>query len=96
MERPMSRIIFRQVFAGLAALVVVTASVGAIAVQIDGEENATEGVCLDDGKYGQMAFQTQENRKIRPSVGCGENPVPSTVVRGMISANLEVIWEMSG
>ncbi len=34
--------------------------------------------------------------KIRPSVGCGENSVPSTVARGMISANLEVIWEMSG
>jgi hypothetical protein len=29
-----------------------------------------------------MAFRTQENRKIRPSVGCGENSVPSTVVRG--------------
>jgi hypothetical protein len=40
-----------------------------------------------------MAFQTQENRKIRPSVGCGENSVPSTVVRGgVISAILEVIW----
>jgi ankyrin repeat protein len=35
MERPMSSIKFRQVFAGLAALVVVTASLGAIAGQID-------------------------------------------------------------
>ncbi len=33
--------------------------------------------------------------KIRPSDGCKGNTVPSTVVRGMISANLEVIWAMS-
>ncbi len=43
----------------------------------------------NDGKYGHVAFRThvvfrtQENRKIRPSVGCGENSVPSTVVRGV-------------
>ncbi len=35
MERPMSSIKFRQVIAGLAALVVVAASLGAIAGQID-------------------------------------------------------------
>ena len=33
--------------------------------------------------------------KIRPSDGCKGNTVPSMVVRGMISANLEVIWAMS-
>ncbi len=38
-------------------------------------------VRLNDGKYGQMTFRTQENRKIRPSVGCGDKSVPSTVVR---------------
>ena len=48
----------------------------------DGQVKTTGGVCLNDGKYGQMAFRTRENRKIRPSVGCGENSVPSTVVRG--------------
>ena len=38
-------------------------------------------VRLNDGKYGQMTCRTQENRKIRPSVGCGDKSVPSTVVR---------------
>ncbi len=28
-----------------------------------------------------MAFRTQETRKIRPSVGCGEAFVPSTIVQ---------------
>jgi hypothetical protein len=28
-----------------------------------------------------MAFQTQEKRKITASAGCGENSVPSTMVR---------------
>ncbi len=42
--------------------------------------NVTGEVCLDDGKYGQMAFRAQENRKIRSSDGCGENPVLSTMV----------------
>ncbi|MCZ6587745.1 MAG: hypothetical protein O7B24_07355 [Alphaproteobacteria bacterium] len=50
--------------------------------KIDGQVKSTGGVCLDYGKYGQMALRTQENRKIRPSIGCGENSVPSTVVRG--------------
>ncbi len=41
----------------------------------------TGGVCLDDGKYGQMAFRAQENRKIRSSGGGGNYSVPSTVAR---------------
>ncbi len=32
----------------------------------------------DGGKYGQLAFRTQENRKIRSSDGCGENSVLSS------------------
>ncbi len=36
--------------------------------------------CLDAGQFGQMAFQTQENRKIRPSVGCVKNNFLLTVV----------------
>ena len=39
----------------------------AVAGKIEGQVKSTGGVCLDDGKYGQMAFRTQENRKIRPS-----------------------------
>ena len=38
-------------------------------------------VRLNDGKYGKMTFRTQENRKIRPSVGCGDKFLPSTAVR---------------
>ena len=34
--------------------------------------------------------------KIRPSDGCEGNTVPSRWYGGMISANLEVIWVMSG
>lgn len=49
----------------------------------------------DDGKYGQIAFRTQENRNISPSDGCGESSVPSTVVRGYDLHKLEVIWEIS-
>ncbi len=56
---------------------------------------AVLGVALDDGHCGQMAFRTQVKRKIRSSDGCGGNSVRSTMVRGMISANLEVIREMS-
>ncbi len=56
---------------------------------------AVLGVALDDGQCGQMAFRTQEKRKIRSSDGSGENSVRSTMVRGMISADLEVIREMS-
>jgi hypothetical protein len=40
----------------------------AYAKEIDGQSKSTEGVCLDDGKYGQMAFQTpptDENRAIQ-------------------------------
>ena len=37
---------------------------------------------LNGGKYGQMAFQTQENLHIRSPDGCEGNSVPSTVVRG--------------
>ncbi len=33
--------------------------------------------------------------KLRPLDGCKGDTIPSTVVRGMISANLEVIWAMS-
>ncbi len=49
--------------------------------EIDGHVKTTGGVCLDDAKYGQMAFWTQENRKIRPSVGYGENTIPLAVRR---------------
>ena len=59
----------------------------AVAGKIEGQVKSTGGVCLDDGKYGQMTFRTQENRKIRPSIGCGENSVPSTVVRGYYLRN---------
>ena len=55
---------------------------------------AVLGVALEDGHCGQMAFRTREKRKIRSSDGRGENSVRSTMVRGMISANLEVIREM--
>ena len=54
----------------------------ASAGKIDGQVKSTGGVCLDDDKIGRMGLWTQENRKIRPSAGCGENSVPSTVVRG--------------
>ncbi len=40
----------------------------AYAEEIDGQLKSTEGVCLDDGKYGQMAFReppTDENQSIR-------------------------------
>ena len=43
---------------------------------------STGGVCLDDGKYGQRTFRTQEIRKIRPSVGCGVTFFPLIVVWG--------------
>ena len=43
---------------------------------------------MDDRKYGQMAFQTQENRE--------QTLFPRLWYGGMISAKLEVIWEMSG
>ena len=59
--------------------------------EIDGQVKTTGGVCLNGGKSGRMAFRTQEKRKIRSSDGCGENSVRSTMVRGMISAILEVI-----
>ncbi len=52
------------------------------AVDNNSQVKTIKGVCLNGGKSGEIAFQTQENRKIRPSVGCGENSVPSTVVRG--------------
>ncbi len=67
----------------------------AVAGKIEGQVKLTGGVCLDDGKYGQMISRTQENRKIRPSVGRGENSVPRRCYGGMISASLEVMWEMS-
>ncbi len=54
----------------------------AVAGKIEGQVKSTGGVCLDDGKFGQMTFRTQENRQIRPSIGCGEYSVPSTVGRG--------------
>ncbi len=41
----------------------------------------TGEVRLDDGKYGQTAFRTQENRKIRPSVGLGRDAVLLAVER---------------
>ena len=50
--------------------------------EIGGKVKMTGEVRLDDGKYGQIAFRTQENRKIRSSDGCGVNSVPSTMVRG--------------
>ena len=37
---------------------------------------------LNGGKSGQTALGTQENRIIRPSLGCGENSVPSAVRLG--------------
>ena len=41
----------------------------------------TGEVRLVDGKYGQMAFQKQKNRKIKSTDGCGENFIPSMAVR---------------
>ena len=46
-------------------------------------------------KLGKWASSRGLISKIRPSDGCKGDTVPSTVVRGMISANLEVIWAMS-
>ena len=46
-------------------------------------------------KLGKWASNRGLISKIRPSDGCKGDTVPSTVVRGMISANLEVIWAMS-
>ena len=50
---------------------------------------------LDGGKYGQMAFRIQENRKIRHRLAAEKTPFPRRPYGGMISANLEVIWEIS-
>ena len=36
-----------------------------------------------------MAFRTQENRQISPSVGCRENSIPSTVVQEYDLCKLE-------
>ena len=46
-------------------------------------------------KLGKWASNRGLISKIRPSDGCKGDTVPSTVVRSMISANLEVIWAMS-
>ena len=46
-------------------------------------------------KLGKWASNRGLISKIRPSDGCKGDTVPSTVVRGMISANLEIIWAMS-
>lgn len=54
----------------------------------------TGGVCLNVEKYEQMAFRTQENRKISPSDDCGESSVFSTVVRVYDFHKLEVMWQM--
>ncbi len=56
---------------------------------------STGGVCLDDGKYGQMAFRTQEKRKSGHRFAADKTLFPRRLYGGMISANLEVIWEMS-
>ena len=43
------------------------------------EVETTGELRLNPGKYGQMAFRTQKNRKIRPSDGCGRDTVPLAV-----------------
>ena len=57
-----------------------------------GKLKMTGEVRLDDGKFGQMAFRTQENRKIRSSDGCGGKMIPTAAQfachRHEIDANL--------
>ena len=48
----------------------------------------TGEVHLDDGKYGQMAFRTQEDRKNRSPDGCGDRFLPSNMIRGHDSHKL--------
>ena len=49
----------------------------ASAEEIDGEAEMTGEVCLDDRKYGQMAFRKQEYRKISSSDGRGGKTIPT-------------------
>ena len=56
----------------------------------------TGGVHLDDGKYGQMAFRTQQNRNNQVigwlrRYSCSLNDGGGR----MLPPNLEAIWEMS-
>ncbi len=46
-----------------------------------GEVETTGELRLNRGKYGQMAFRTQKNRKIRPSDGRKGSTVPVVMVR---------------
>jgi hypothetical protein len=57
----------------------------------------TGAVHLDEGKYGQMAFRTQEDGKIRSYDRMAAETVlfPRTGYGGTILTSLEVIWEMS-
>jgi hypothetical protein len=48
----------------------------------------TGEVHLDEGKYGQMAFRTQEDRKNRSPDGCGDRFLPSNMIRGHDSHKL--------
>jgi hypothetical protein len=48
----------------------------------------TAEVHLDEGKYGQMAFHTQEDRKTRSPDGCGDRFLPSNMIRGHDSHKL--------
>ncbi len=58
------------------------------------------GALQDDGKYAQLAFRAQENRKIRSSDGCGGKTIPTAAQFGRhcheIYANMgRLIWGSS-
>ena len=62
------------------------------AEDIDGKVKMTGRERLDDENYGQMAFRTQDNRKIRSLDGCGGKTNPTAAPFGRhrheIDANL--------
>ena len=51
------------------------------AVDNKGQVKTIEGVCLNGGKPGEMAFQGRTGAKIVPSGGRGRNAVPLAVGR---------------
>ena len=50
---------------------------------------------LDEGKHGQMAFRTEEDRESAHRMAADTIFFPGTGYGGMIPTKLKVIWDMS-